>query len=577
MKDLLDIIDLYDDDTPGMADGGRIGFKDGPRKIYKVSRSITEVDRKLNPDIPKDAKFKMQVPAGKFRGSDSSTMMIYDTSKKNLEKRLKDIESNVYVKPSKPKEPIPDDKFLVKKSSKRIKENINVVEYEEVLGKKNQPNTFKSTGKTVKKYKPFVGPDKVTIPGLGANTLKEAQNFVKDYFKANPKKIRVRDPEKDYISKDIRRQFEKDLQGRTIKFGAKKGYVAHHMLPLAGKADVTDSDIAIITSKMNAELSEFEKPMNKLVNEAYSLDFSKEGSLKRMKEINQELADIVKKAETKLPEKYKGLIGFNKLTPVLGEFDAKGNQVFSIERIGADYKKSIGGKKIGTPLKDIKTKDILKMVSDAPTFKAQIPVLTELFNVAKSIPGDVAKKSYFKAAGKALGLAFTPVMIYDTYKAFEQGKPVLEALEQGLIGTDVIGGTKDILSLKPDERLARSVVKQDALKDLNVDMPMGFGFIEGPTPDTDMTLQEAKKKMKTGIERVQQERAQKESNVAANRANFFGNLKDKIVGIGPGYELQLAGGGIAGLSGGIDKGPQRTSMNPDSQGLRSLENRVRNL
>ena len=32
----------------------------------------------------------------------------------------------------------------------------------------------------------------------------------------------------------------------------------------------------------------------------------------------------------------------------------------------------------------------------------------------------------------------------------------------------------------------------------------------------------------------------------------------------------LAGGGIAGLSGGIDKGPQRISMNPDSQGLRSL-------
>ena len=32
----------------------------------------------------------------------------------------------------------------------------------------------------------------------------------------------------------------------------------------------------------------------------------------------------------------------------------------------------------------------------------------------------------------------------------------------------------------------------------------------------------------------------------------------------------FAGGGIAGLSGGIDKGPQRTSMNPDSQGLSGL-------
>ena len=39
----------------------------------------------------------------------------------------------------------------------------------------------------------------------------------------------------------------------------------------------------------------------------------------------------------------------------------------------------------------------------------------------------------------------------------------------------------------------------------------------------------------------------------------------------------FAGGGIAGLSGGIDEGPQTVSMNPDSQGLRSLKNRVRNL
>jgi len=41
--------------------------------------------------------------------------------------------------------------------------------------------------------------------------------------------------------------------------------------------------------------------------------------------------------------------------------------------------------------------------------------------------------------------------------------------------------------------------------------------------------------------------------------NFAENFRD-----------EKAGGGIAGLSGGIDKGPQRTSMNPDSQGLSGL-------
>ena len=62
------------------------------------------------------------------------------------------------------------------------------------------------------------------------------------------------------------------------------------------------------------------------------------------------------------PKKYKGLIGFNKLTPVLGEFDAKGNQVFDTERIGADYKKSISGKKIGTPLKNLTRKEICAII-----------------------------------------------------------------------------------------------------------------------------------------------------------------------------------------------------------------------
>ena len=119
--------------------------------------------------------------------------------------------------------------------------------------------------------------------------------------------------------------------------------------------------------------------------------------------------------------------------------------------------------------------------------------------------------------------------------------------------------------------MARSVVKQDALKDLNLEMPMGFGFIEGPTPKTDMTLQEAQQKMEKGIQRVQSERAQKESDVAANRANFFGNIRDRAFGIGPGYQLELAGGGIAKLA-GINSGPPPES-GPMSQGLQGLMKR----
>ena len=79
--------------------------------------------------------------------------------------------------------------------------------------------------------------------------------------------------------------------------------------------------------------------------------------------------------------------------------------------------------------------------------------------------------------------------------------------------------------------------------------------------------------------------------------NFFGKflqgdigkqkLADEISGLEQDYlnliqdrRPQLtpfAGGGIAGLSGGIDEGPQVESMNPDSQGLQSLKNRARNI
>jgi len=205
-------------------------------------------------------------------------------------------------------------------------------------------------------------------------------------------------------------------------------------------------------------------------------------------------------------------------------------------------------------------KELEKLNAKGFAVNVKIPLVENIFNIAKSIPGDVAKKSYLKAAGKTLGLVATPLMAYDTYKAFEQGKPVLEALEQGLIGTDVIGGTKRILSLTPEERTARSVVKQDALKDLNVDMPMGFGFIEGPTPKTDMTLQEAQQKMDAGIQRVKEEEAQK--NLLRSQSRGFGTpvMADQF----------LAGGGIA-KEAGVSSGPP-PERGPNSEGLASLRN-----
>ena len=260
--------------------------------------------------------------------------------------------------------------------------------------------------------------------------------------------------------------------------------------------------------------------------------------------------------------------------------------------------KSLGYKQIANPVEkftDVATKVLPEISKDlglssytknlekakiglGMKLNAKIPGVETLLKAADNIKDDIAKRKFLTAGFKTLGIAVgAPLVAYDTYKAYKQGKPVLEALEQGFIGTDIIGGTKRFLALTPEEREARSVVKQDALKDLNVDMPMGFGFIEGPDPMSDLTLKEAQAQAAAGDERVKALEAQKNFERATDRSNFFSNIKDKALGIGPDYQLELAGGGIAGLSGGIDEGPQRRSMNPDSQGLRSLKNRVRNL
>ena len=253
--------------------------------------------------------------------------------------------------------------------------------------------------------------------------------------------------------------------------------------------------------------------------------------------------------------------------------------------LGPDIATQLGRKEVGKrrTLPELleKTKfpiqsDIIKQIKNNPQLNAKVPILTDILEMAKSIPDDFKRAKYLKGAFKAAGVAVTPLVIYDTYKAFEQGKPVLEALEQGLIGTDIIGGTKRFLSLTPEERTARSVVKQNELQNLNIDMPEGFGFIEGPTPDTDMTLEEAMAKATAGEERVKQLEAQKNLERATNRGNFFSNIRDRVLGITPDYQLELANGGIAGLSGGIKSGPP-PERGPDSQGLRSLMKRGINL
>jgi len=203
---------------------------------------------------------------------------------------------------------------------------------------------------------------------------------------------------------------------------------------------------------------------------------------------------------------------------------------------------------------------------------AKLPIISTMYDVASSIKDDVGKAKYLSAGFKALGLAVAPYVAYTTYQDVMAGKNLVEALERNLIGTDIIGGTKDILAMTPEEKEARAKVKQEQIAELNIDMPTGFGFIEAPPVQTDMALKEAKQKLDAAKQRVAKERAEDEAGVAAIRRQAL----DKVIDAATGNRttaMKLAGGGLLKQAG------KRSGPPPEKGpgGLASLEDYARTM
>jgi hypothetical protein len=69
--------------------------RSGKRKIYKLIRPVRELDLKQNPSIPKNAKFKVQVPTGIKTGEGPTTEMKYFKTKEAAEEGIKVAEAAV--------------------------------------------------------------------------------------------------------------------------------------------------------------------------------------------------------------------------------------------------------------------------------------------------------------------------------------------------------------------------------------------------------------------------------------------------------------------------------------------------
>ena len=163
MKNLLANIDLYDDDTPGMAQGGRIGFKKGERADLELE-NLTRIQNAKE----KGVKTKNASGFKALPGYDNITY----TDFKNKETGE-----------------------VFRKYGVRVRV---------------QDKNVQKIGTTADKYK-------------NINSLDKALKLRDNFRKANPKNIKPLDPEKAKITKDARRDFIKAQEGDEAFLTAKKG------------------------------------------------------------------------------------------------------------------------------------------------------------------------------------------------------------------------------------------------------------------------------------------------------------------------------------------------------------------
>jgi len=218
---------------------------------------------------------------------------------------------------------------------KRPAPNIKEVKYKNI-----------KTGETFSRFKPVIGESNKTVSGSGFKTLEEAKKIVDNYFKENPKQIRVRDPQKNYDTKDRRAKALEETD-RTKAAGTKK-YNYHHIRQIAGGVPLTTDDVMIINQRINSKIGgKFNESLNRIstaiqknnILALEAMNAKDEGAaldyMKRSDELNAQAEKIVNSAIDDLPEKYKSYVGFNKFTLPRDEYGLPiSNEPMIIKKVG---------------------------------------------------------------------------------------------------------------------------------------------------------------------------------------------------------------------------------------------------
>ena len=382
------------------ADGGRAGFQKGKKVLPKNIRLTPQGQYRFSSQAG-DKKFSKIFPKG--------------TKLEEVEKFRDGYLKQFGIEEGQLRKVNPDrGKYVGVKDQKHIK--FNGVTYQVAVQRMKD-------GKMVTE-KPFY-----------TTSLTEAKKVRDQRVAKAPPKVEkgVVKPDREKIQRKIdkRRFVQKTKEGRvSIPFKPPKGYQVHHLLPLSlAGPDTNTRDLAVISAQMNREMAQFDKPIKNLTEEAFLLDYNgdRKNSLKRLKEINQELNDIVKKGVKKLGPKYKGLIGFNEIIPIPDE----NGQVFNLQfkPTGVDFKKSIAKNiKVPEKVKKLSTPELQKLVAEAPMVAANPffspGVLGEAFKTIPTPLGAVGLTAGFGVdptsaidrASIAAEAAFAPALVKQSAK-----------------------------------------------------------------------------------------------------------------------------------------------------------------
>ena len=163
-----------------------------------------------------------------------------------------------------------------------------------------------------------------------------------------------------------------------------------------------------------------------------------------------------------------------------------------------------------------------------------------------------------KVGGKFLGPFGFALEGYFAKQAYDEGRSIPEVVASPFMLEGVVADAQERFRMTKPERQAVNIaqVANQDFSDLSSD------FLTPIIPGS----------LDVDVDAVRQRTGEAEAAERKLRALQRSGLKEqsrKEVE----SPLYAAGGGIAGLSGGIDMGPQRRSMNPDSQGLQGLMKR----